>query len=289
MGSNYRIAVIGAAGRTGRALVDSLVARGAAVRPLVRREEQKQNFSEIADIRIADLGSVTELTEALCGIDVAHYIPPTFNSREEEFAANLIGAVTAAGVERLVYHSVLHAPTPAMPHHARKSRVELALRESATNWTIVQPAMYVQTPLAFFDAESGELNMGRAVDRPFSPIDIGDLSEAVGNILLEDGHVFATYELAGADHLDCTAMAEIVSRVLGRTIIARSVDPAEQIDRRVAARGFDAVAASEMRAMFDHYADHGLVGNSNVLRMLLKREPTSFEAAARRDLTSARA
>jgi NAD(P)H dehydrogenase (quinone) len=38
--------------------------------------------------------------------------------------------------------------------------------------------------------------------------------------------------------------------------------------------------ASDMRAMWQDYDRHGLRGNSNVLRMLLGREPASFEEAA---------
>jgi hypothetical protein len=38
--------------------------------------------------------------------------------------------------------------------------------------------------------------------------------------------------------------------------------------------------------MLDYYNDHGLVGNGNVLRMILKRDPTTFLAAAKRELTS---
>jgi len=39
-------------------------------------------------------------------------------------------------------------------------------------------------------------------------------------------------------------------------------------------------ASADMRAMWQEYDRHGLRGNSNVLRMLLGREPASFEQAA---------
>jgi hypothetical protein len=40
--------------------------------------------------------------------------------------------------------------------------------------------------------------------------------------------------------------------------------------------------------MLDYYDAHGLVGNSNVLRMLLRREPMPFADVMKRDLTVSR-
>lgn len=60
-------------------------------------------------------------------------------------------------VSRIAYHSVLHSNTLEMPHHIRKAGCERLLRHSPLSWTILQPAMYVQTALGFFDAEAGTL------------------------------------------------------------------------------------------------------------------------------------
>jgi uncharacterized protein YbjT (DUF2867 family) len=141
--------------------------------------------------------------------------------------------------------------------------------------------MYVQTPLAFLDANRDELNPGYSVERLFNPIDIEDLAEAAANILTEDHHAFATYELAGADRLNCMEMAAAISRVLGKPVSARAVDADELVARRAAARGFSAEAAKELRAMLAHYEGHGLIGNPNVLSMILRRE-----AATRREFAT---
>ena len=41
---------------------------------------------------------------------------------------------------------------------------------------------------------------------------------------------------------------------------------------------------ADFAAMCEEYTDHGLLGNRNVARWLLDREPTAFEAVARRAL-----
>jgi NAD(P)H dehydrogenase (quinone) len=278
------VAVIGAAGNTGRSLIRALARRGARVRALVHRESHRELFANIDEIEVVELREPQRLAQALRGVRVAHYIPPVFNTGEEEFATNVITAVSNSDASRVVYHSVLHAPTPAMPHHARKARVELALRESDLEWTIIQPAMYVQTQLMFFNRATKEINPAFNPARLFNPIDLEDLSDAVASVLLQDSHAFATYELAGPDRLSFEDMAAAISRLLGIPVVASCVDPQKLAEQRAAARGWGANAASEMRAMFEHYDAHGLTGNANVLRMLLQREPNGFEVTAKREL-----
>jgi uncharacterized protein YbjT (DUF2867 family) len=285
MGSNglTDVAVIGAAGATGRPLVRALARRGARIRALVHRPDQAELVPDAHEVAVAELDDLGMLAEALRNVGVVYYIPPVFNAAEERYGANVIAAAGSAHVSRLVYHSVLHASTPAMPHHLRKSHVELALRESPLHWTIVQPAMYVQSVFNFFDRTLRELGPGFDIDRPFSPIDIEDLGEAVAIILTEPGHEFATYELAGADSLSFREMAAVFSRVLEEPVTVHPVK-SDVLAARSTSWGFSVEAAREFKAMLDHYGAHGLIGNSNVLRMILKRAPISFADAVRRDL-----
>lgn len=263
------VAVVGAAGQTGRRVVRALGRRGAAVRAVVRDGSRSEGLPEVRDVAVADLGDVAGLTAALDGAGAAYYVPPPFEDREVAFGANVIAAAGAVGLPHLVYHSVLHPDTPAMPHHRRKSQVELALRESPLTWTVLQPAMYAQTPLRFLDAERGLLTASFDPRRPFTPVDLEDLAEAAAAVALDGGHGFATYELAGPDRIDLTGMAAAMSRVLGLSIAVQRAD---------------AGAPADMQAMLDYYDAHGLVGNPNVLRMLLGREPAAFADVMRREL-----
>ena len=282
------VAVIGAGGATGQALVPALLRRGLKVRLLLHRPAAPDTFPDRVSSVTAELADPQSLASAMRGARIVHYIPPTYNAAEEQFGTNVIDAASLAGVSRLTYHSVLHAPTPAMTHHIRKSRVELLLRESPLAWTIVQPAMYAQTPLAFFDRERAVLAPGFDVTRLFTPVDVADLGEAVAAVVAETGHEFATYELAGAERLSFVDMAAALARVIGASVAARSATP-ETVTAVARARRFSDGALDELRLMMAHYDRHGLVGNSNVLRMLLGREPTGFEAAIARTLKPVRA
>jgi NAD(P)H dehydrogenase (quinone) len=277
------VAVFGAAGQTGRPLIRALIRRGARVKAVVHRKDQAQQVEGAAVVEAVELENVPGLTAALRDVAVAYYIPPVFNAHEEKFGANIITAAIAAKLPRLVYHSVMHAPTQAMPHHQRKSRVELALRESPLTWTIMQPAMYAQTPLAFLNPERTQLTIGFDPHKLFTPVDLEDLAEAAATVLLDSGHEYATYELAGPERISFAAMAEAMSLALNRPVKVRSV-PAGLV-ASVGAIRLGPRSALDLKAMLDHYHAHGFVGNANVLRMLLLREPMRFAAVMRRELT----
>ena len=276
------VAVIGAAGQTGRPLVRCLSRRGARVKAIVHRMDQAKQTPEATVVEAIELDNVAGLAEALNNLSAAYYIPPVFNAREEKYGANMIAAASAARLPKLVYHSVMHASTPSMRHHWRKAKVELALRESSLAWTILQPAMYAQSPLAFLNADRTELPVGFDPHKPFTPLDLEDLSVAAATVLLDSGHEYATYELAGADCISFADMAGSISRVLGRKISIRSF-PAALVSS-VAAMRFGPNALLDMKAMLDHYNAHGFVGNANVLRMLLQRDPTPFDDVMKREL-----
>ena len=274
MARDIDVAVIGAAGPTGRAIMDALRATGTTARALVHRppSDSDRNY------RVIELADRDSLSAGMEGARTVHYIPPTYDAAEESYGANVIAAAQRAGVERLVYHSVLHAPTPAMPHHWRKAKVEMLLRDSPLAWTILQPAMYVQTALAFLSPDRAALTPGFDVGRPFSPIDLTDLAEATVRVLTEPGHDHATYELAGSERLSFEDMADIIADVTGRPVAARALDPAlvvQQAERR----GFAGTALDELRLMMAHYDCHGLVGNGRILSMILGRQPTPFARA----------
>ena len=130
--------------------------------------------------------------------------------------------------------------------------------------------------MLFLDAGKGQLTAAFDPHQPFTPIDLEDLAEVAAAVVLDDGHAFATYELAGADRIDLAGMASVIGQVLGRSVSVVRVPAAE-----VASGGR---APADIQAMLDHYDQHGLVGNANVLRMLLGREPTPFARVIRREL-----
>jgi NAD(P)H dehydrogenase (quinone) len=222
--SVQRVAVLGGHGKTGLAVCGALADRGVEALPLGRSDWP-------------------DLAPALAGCDAAYVIAPNLHPDEPAYVASALTAPTAAGVGRVVYHSVASPYVPAMPHHVGKAVSEDLVRRSGLAWTILQPGAYLQN-----------LDLTGPLDLPYSPdvrfgfLDLADLGRAAAVVLTEDGHEGATYELA--------------TRV---ATVRELADEAGVEVRQVADRG----SHPWLSAMFAHYGAHGLPVGTRVLAALL--------------------
>ncbi len=273
------ILLTGAAGKTGHAILRVLARRGQPVRALVRRGEQAQAVRDTgaAEAFVGDLRDGVAVAEAVRGAAAVYHVCPNVSPDEVTIGQTVIAAARMAGVERFVYHSVLHPQVEAMPHHWLKLRVEEALFASGLPFTILQPAAYMQNVLAHWGqiVEAGVYPLPYSAAARLSIVDLDDVAEAAATVLTEPGHLGATYELAGPAPLSQTEVAAILSQQLGQAVRAEvmSLDAWEQGAR---AGGMDEVAVTTLLAMFRYYDHHGLVGNGRVLGWLLRRPPTTF-------------
>src|SRR5882672_3424920 len=113
------ILITGAGGKTGKAVLEALVARGAPVRAFVRNSSHHAALKAIGvgDVVIGEMDDPRALSQAVHAVDAIYHICPNVSPHEVVFAELLIAAAANAGVSRFVYHSVLHPQIEAMPHH----------------------------------------------------------------------------------------------------------------------------------------------------------------------------
>jgi len=272
------ILVTGAAGKTGMAVIAALSDRGVAVRALVHRPDRSteaaaQGASEIA---VAAFEDAAALAAAARGASAIYHICPNVSPHEVSYARAVIAAAKAAGVPRVVYHSVLHPQIEAMPHHWAKLRVEEMLLASGLAVTVLQPTAYMQNLLVGWRSivEDGVYRVPYPVATRISLVDLYDVAEAAALVLTEDGHVGATYALVGTPALTQTEVAETLSLAIGRPVRAVA-ETVETWESRVGA-GMGDYQRQTLAAMFRSYAAHGLVGNANVLSWLLGVSPTTL-------------
>jgi uncharacterized protein YbjT (DUF2867 family) len=182
-------------------------------------------------------------------------------------------------VQHFVYHSVLHPQTAAMPHHWQKMLVEERIFASGLPFTILQPTAYMQNLLGYWQnvRQTGHFAVPYPVTTRLSLVDVRDVAEVAARVLTEPGHLGATYELAGTTLLAQTEVAAIMGRNLKQLVTAKEV-ALEQWEQQARAGGLPDYAVETLLKMFRYYAAYGLVGNSNVLRWLLGREPRSLDA-----------
>ena len=279
------ILVTGAAGKTGQAIIQGLLATGAAVRAFVYRDQQGARLEALGvpQVVVGDMADPAAYRRATAGIERLYHICANMHPAEEEVGRVALEAAQANGVNHFVYHSVLHPQTEKMPHHWHKLRVEEMLFESGLDVTILQPAAYMQNVLGSWPTivEQGRYRVPYPPETRLAMVDLEDVAAVAVKVLTEPGHAGAVYELAGPAALSQIEVAAVLSQGLGRPVQAERW-PLDQWLAEAAAAGLSQYALETLVNMFHYYERYGFWGNANVLRWLLGREPTQFHTFVER-------
>lgn len=275
------ILITGAAGKTGQAIIRASVDRKATVRAFVYRDEYVAVVKELGakEAIVGDLRDEAAFRQAADGVHAIYHICPNMSPDEIAISRTAIAAARASGVRHFVYHSVLHPQTEAMPHHWHKMRVEEMLFESRLDFTVLQPAAYMQNILAGWTmiVEQGIYRVPYPVETRLGLVDLADVAAAAAIALTEPGHTGATYELAGSEVLTQVEVASILSDVLERPVRAEQIPITDWIQQAHIA-GLGAYQIETLVKMFHYYEQNDFWGNPRVLGWLLNRPPTRFRA-----------
>jgi NAD(P)H dehydrogenase (quinone) len=281
------ILVTGAAGKTGRALIDALRIRGEEVRALVHRPEQARPALQLGarEVMAGDMRDPGTMKRATLRVRAVYHICPNVSPDEVAIGQAAIEAACSAGVEHFVYHSVLHPQTEDMPHHWQKMRVEELLLKSGLAFTILQPTAYMQNLLAQWPSivDQGVYTTPYSAETRLSLVDLADVAAAGATVLSETGHAGATYELVGTGALTQHEVAAVLSQGLGRAV-GVAVIPREAWRQQAGAAGLGQYQLDALIRMFEYYERYGLEGNPAVLGWLLGRAPTSLADFVRKSL-----
>lgn len=273
------ILVTGAAGKTGKAVLSAVAARGFQARAFVRTQVQAAEVDAQEHV-VGDLADSDALDTACKGISTVYHICPNVHPQELQIGASVIRAARKAGVDQFIYHSVLYPQIKAMPHHWNKLKVEELIIKSGIDFTILQPASYMQNLSPSSIRKAGAIRVPYPIEVLFSPVDLQDAAEAAALVIFSPGHSGAIYELAGPQVLTTSEMARIVGDVLGKEIQAEEIALTDWDAKAQLAEKQQAA----LRAMFRYYADHGFWASSWTISQLLGRSPNSFEDFIRREL-----
>lgn len=231
------IAVTGATGRQGGAVVEHLLRSGRNVRALTRAplSESAQRLRDMgAEVRQADLEDPSSLKASLEGVSalfaVTNYwdgAPGPILGAEGEIrqGGNLIGAAEAAGVGHVVLSTAsgTFGRKSDIAHIASKQQIEARLLESPLSWTIIRPVFFMQNLTVpwmgvWEGLQSGRLDLPLADHRKLQMVSVTDIG-AFAVLAFDDPSKFQStaFDLAG-DALSGAQIAAILSNALGRTI-----------------------------------------------------------------------
>ncbi|MFK4804025.1 NmrA/HSCARG family protein [Streptomyces sp. MPA0124] len=191
------IAVFGATGQQGGAVVDALLDHKARVRALVRdpRSDRAQALAargvELAAVRAEDPASSAA---ALAGVEAFYFMTPEANSLEEveaevRIGTALVDAAVEAGVPHVVFNSVFGADRESgVPHHDSKHAIEEHLRKSGLRASMVRATAFMENFASVLapSLEHGEivLRMPLPEDVPLKMISVRDIGRVAAALLL---------------------------------------------------------------------------------------------------------
>ena len=173
------LAITGATGFVGSAVLDAALAEGHTVRALARREQAAR--AGVEWVR-GDLGDTAALAALVAGADAVIHVagltntpdPAEFEVANVTGTANVIAAMQGAGVRRLVFVSSLSARMPALSAYgASKAKAEALVEASGLDWTTVRP------PGVYGPRDIDYLDMFRTAKWGFVPLPPGGASSII--------------------------------------------------------------------------------------------------------------
>ena len=267
------ILVTGATGRVGRHVVQQLIDRGAAVRVLTR-DPAKAEVPAGVEVVQGDLLDLDALRAAFKGVSTLFLLNAVAG---DEFTQAIIALNIAreAGVERVVYLSVIHADHFVnVPHFAVKSGAERMIQQMGFSATILRPAYFMDNEHMIKDVILGHgvypMPIGR---KGVAMVDARDIAEVAAiELIRRDGAAeklpTEIINLVGPDTLTGSDLAAIWSDVLGRPVVYGGDDPSG-FEQNLAAF-MPQWMAYEMRLMAERYVSDGMIPDAGDVERLTK-------------------
>jgi uncharacterized protein YbjT (DUF2867 family) len=214
------ILVVGGRSKIGAALIGELLARGEAVRMLVRPGEAKAAPPDGVETVTGDLADTDSLRAAVAGADRVFLLcGPAEN--EVELNRNAIDVAAAAGVRLLVRSSILGSDTDSAATFVRNHGASDAyLRASGVPNAIVRPNMFMQNVPQNTIPTIGEDGVfyANAGDARLSMVDTRDVAAVAATLLTEPGHEGEAHDVTGPEALSYEDVAGKLSDALGRQV-----------------------------------------------------------------------
>lgn len=265
-----KVLAVGATGPRAGLVVPELLSRGITVRALVR-DPGRAGAARAAgahEVVVGDLSRPETLPAAVRGVDGVFHVGPAFAPDEAAMGVAVVRAAAEAGAGRIVYSGAYH-PSLSLTNHAAKRPVEEALYESGLDFTILQPAMFVQMLTGTWRSavEHGVVTGPYSERSPMSYVDYRDVAEVAASAFVRDDLGRGTFELAAAGMLSRLDLAALATELLGRPVRAATTPP----DPGRVPPGPTGQAMARMLAAYDAHGFAG--GNDLVLRSILGRPP----------------
>src|ERR1044072_3621385 len=219
------ILVTAATGHLGTATIDQLLSKNVPagqIAGLVRDEKKAEGLAAKGiSLRKGDYHDAASLQTAFQGIDTLVFISSGNIHDRVAQHRNVVDAAKAAGVKNIIYTSVLKAAetlkfVPGIDHY----HTETFLKESGIAYTSLRNTFYIevlpgllggalQNGQWYYAAGNGKANFAARAD----------MAEAIANVAIAPAaHANKIYEIAGNHSYTFHEIADVISKVTGKTV-----------------------------------------------------------------------
>ena len=213
-----KVLITTANGMFGGAVIRALENSGAEVRAMVRNPDKFEARGPNVEVFKGDLDDPSSVEAAVSGVDKIFLCTP-MDPHIAERECRVIQKAAEAGVQHIVkiYGAVEHDDGPLVTQH--KKAID-QLKASGIEWTLVSPNSVLETSIlthAPFVVEEGAL-FGMSGHGKGGFVALEDVARVAAHVFTTEGHNGMNYEVTGPEALDMYAVAEQLSKAVGKEI-----------------------------------------------------------------------
>ncbi|MEU4197877.1 SDR family oxidoreductase [Kribbella sp. NPDC026611] len=269
------IGLTGATGQLGSRIARLLASSGVPLRMVVRDVGRAPSLPGASAVQAA-YGEHAALLNALDGVDVLMLISASESADRVSLHKATVDAAVAAGVRRIVYTSFVGAAPGATFTFARDHwHTEEHIRASGVDFTFLRDNLYLDFVTGYV-GEDGVIR-GPAGDGRVAAVARDDVAAVAARVLVDPGHVGATYDLTGPTAFSLAEAAAVLGDAWGRRI---RYEP-ETLDEAYRSRESYGAPAWEVAGWVTSYAAiaSGELGKvSSAVLDITGQEPISLES-----------
>jgi uncharacterized protein YbjT (DUF2867 family) len=257
--------VIGGTGKTGRRVVEQLIAKGVPTRIGSRSANPPFDWD--------DQSTWAPALENVSAVYIT-YQPDLAVPAAPPAIQALSDLAVKSGVQRLVLLSGRG--------EEEAQRCEQIVQNAGADWTILRASWFNQN---FSEGPFQELVLGGVVALPAGPvgepfIDVDDIADVAVAALTEDGHVGQLYELTGPRLMTFTNAVEEISKASGRPVRYQQI-PSEVFTNALTEQGVPTDAVALLNYLFTTVLDGRNAYLTDGVQRALGRPPRDFRDYAR--------
>src|ERR1700733_9256998 len=222
------------AGKVGTEAVRSLIRREVPVRVLVRDPGKAKALADAgAEVAVGDLDVPASIDRAMAGVTGVVLVSPAVPAQE----LNVVTSAARAGVGHVVKASSKASADSPIARRRGQVEIEAGLAASGLSHTLLRSNAYMQNVLALAPAIARTSGFGSAAGKGRAGmIAARDVAAVAAEIAATPAsHAGKTYWLSGPELISHYDVAEVLSKLLGRTITYTELSLDENRDAMIQA------------------------------------------------------